>query len=118
MLLTTRVDMVKTYKRKTTTKYSEKDLVAAVKAVKEDGVKLLVAARKFNVSRSNFFDHVKDLHPKIGAGTPTILMPHEEKEIVVILQVLQNIGFGLTKDLVGIVIRYYLHAAFATQPLL
>ena len=41
--------MVRTYKRKTTTKYSEKDLVTAVKAVKEDGVKLLVAARKFNV---------------------------------------------------------------------
>ena len=88
--------MVRTYKRKTTTKYSEKDLVAAVKAVKEDGVKLLVAARKFNVPRSTLFDHVKDLHPKIGAGTLTILTPQEEKEIAVILQVLQKIGFGLT----------------------
>ena len=43
---TTRVNMLKVYKRKPTVKYSEKDLVAAVKAVKEDGVKLLVAARK------------------------------------------------------------------------
>ena len=42
-------NMVRTYKRKTTTKYSEKDLVAAVKAVKEDRVKFLVAVRKFNV---------------------------------------------------------------------
>ena len=36
--------------------------------------------------------------------------PHkeEEKEIVVSLQVLQEIGFGLTKELAGIVIRDYL----------
>ena len=56
---------------------------------------------------------MKDLHPKIGAGTPTILTPHEEKEIAVILQVLQETGFGLIKDLAGIVIRDYL-----IQPLL
>ena len=101
--------MVRTYKCKTATKYSEKDLVAAVKAVKADGVKLLAASRKFNVPQSTLFDHMKDLHPKIGAGTPTILTPQEEKETVVILQVLQKIGFGLTKDLVGIVIRDYLN---------
>ena len=56
---------------------------------------------------------------KIGAGTPTILAPQEEKEIVVILQVLQKIGFGLTKDLVGIVICDYLNdQLFVSQPLL
>ena len=45
---------------------------------------------------------------KIGAGAPTILTKEEEKEIVSILQVLQEMGFGLTKELVGIVIRDYL----------
>ena len=59
--------------------------------------------------RSTVFDHGKDLYPKMGAGTPTILMPQEEKEIVVILQVLQKIGIGLTKDLVRIVICDYLN---------
>ena len=43
------MNIVRSYKQKTTMKYSEEDLVAAVKAVKEDGVKLLVAARKINV---------------------------------------------------------------------
>ena len=32
----------------------------------------------------------------------------EEKEIVVTLQVLQEIGFGLTKELVGLVVCDYL----------
>ena len=59
--------------------------------------------------QSTILDRVKDFHPKTGAGTPTILTPQEEKEIVVILQVLQEIGFSLTKDLVGIIIRDYLN---------
>ena len=45
----------------------------------------------------------------IGAGAPTILTKEEEKGIVVSLQVLQEMGFGLTKKLVGIVIRDYLN---------
>lgn len=43
------MNMVRLYKRKTTIKYTEEDLVVAIKAVKEGGVKLLVTARKFNV---------------------------------------------------------------------
>ena len=39
---------------------------------------------------------------------PTVLTHAEEKEIVVSLQVLQEIGFGLTKELAGLVIRDYL----------
>ena len=39
---------------------------------------------------------------------PTILSPAEEKELVTTIQVLQEIGFGLTKDLVSVVICDYL----------
>ena len=39
------------------------------------------------------------------AGALTVA---EEKKIVVTLQVLQEVGFGLTKELAGIVIRDYL----------
>ena len=46
---------------------------------------------------------------KIGAGAPTILSHAEEKEIVVTLQGLQEMGFGLTKELAGTVIKDYLH---------
>ena len=100
--------MVRTYQRKTSTKYSQEELKAAVKAVKED-MKILAAAKKFGVPRSTVFDHLKEIHPKIGAGAPTILTPGEEKEIVITLQVLQQIGFGLTKELVGVVVRDYLN---------
>ena len=100
--------MVRTYKRKTTSKYSSEALLAAVKAVKEQGMKRSVAARKFSVPATTLFDHVSGKHSRIGAGAPTILSPAEEKEIVVSLQVLQEIGFGLTKDLVGVIIHDYL----------
>ena len=86
MLVTTHINMVRTYKYKITTKYSEKGLVA-----KEDGVKLLVVSQ-------SLFDHMKDFHPKIGAGTPTILMPHKNKKEV-ILHVSQKISCGQTKEL-------------------
>ena len=101
--------MVRTYQRKTSTKYSQEELKAAVKAVKEDNMKNLAAAKKFRVPRSTVFDHLKEIHPNIGAGAPTILTPGEEKEIVITLQVLQQIGFGLTKELVGVVVRDYLN---------
>ena len=52
-------------------------------------------------------DHVKGV-TKIGAGVPTILMAKEEREIVASMQALQEIGFGLTKELVGVVVRDYL----------
>ena len=96
------------YKRKTTTKYSSEALLAAVTAVKEQGMKRSAAARKFDVPATTLFDHTQGTRSRVGAGAPTILSPAEEKEIVVTLQVLQEIGFGLTKDLVGAVICDYL----------
>ena len=100
--------MVRTYKRKTSTQYSSEALLAAVKAVKEQGMKRSAAARKFKVPATTLFDHISGKSSRIGPGKPTILSPAEEKELVVTLQVLQEIGFGLTKDLVGVVIHDYL----------
>ena len=101
--------MVRTYKPKVKKAYSKEDLEAAVNAVKYDGMRVLVAAKKFNVPRSTISDHVKDAHLKVGAGHPTVFSIAEEKELVAILQVLQEIGFGLTKELVSVVISDYLH---------
>ena len=101
--------MVRTYQRKTSPKYGREELLAAIRAVKERNIKILVAARKYNIPPSTLYDHVKGSVGKIGAGAPTALAKSEEKEIVVTLQVLQEIGFGLTRELVGVVIRDYLH---------
>ena len=109
--------MVRAYKRKTQTNYSEEALLAAVKAVKLQGMKRAAAASKFNVPATILFDHISGKHFTIGAGRPTILSPAEEHEIVVTLQVLQEIGFGLTK---GVVICDYVHEgpACTSKPIL
>ena len=100
--------MVRTYKAKRETQsYTKKDLEAAVKSVQE-GMKVSVATKKFNVPRSTISDHVKDAGLKVGAGHPTVLTIKEEKELVATLQALQEIGFGLTKELVSLVICDYL----------
>ena len=57
-------------------------------------MKVTPAARKFNVPVTTLYDHTKGGLCKIGAGAPTVLTPAEEKEIVVSLQVLQEMGFG------------------------
>ena len=86
--------------------YSRTDLLDAIRAVKERGMRMSVAALKFRVPQSTLYDHTnKHKCVAIGAGVPTILMKVEEKEIVVTLQVLQEIGFGV---IAGLVICDYL----------
>lgn len=46
------------------------------------------------------------LNPK---GRPTILTPQEEKELVVTCQVLQQMGFGVTREILSSVVQDYLH---------
>ncbi len=44
----------------------------------------------------------------VGADRPTILTPTEEKEIVVTCQVLQELGYGLNREMVGEINSSYL----------
>ena len=80
--------MVRTYKRKMSTRYSPEALQAAVKAVKEHGMSGSAAAHRFDVPPSTLFYHISGEYSKVGAGAPTILSPAEEKEFVITLQVL------------------------------
>jgi len=104
--------MVHTYQHKKPLRYTRSQLLAAVTGVKSAKMTLALASRKFNVP---IHDHVKGRVKKLGAGAPTVLSEEEEKGIVVSAQVLQEIGFGLTKELVRIVIRGYL-ADLPDQP--
>ena len=65
-------------------------------------------SKKFGVPQSTLRDHLKDSSRKIGAGHPTIFAHMEEKEVVLNLQALQEIGFGLTRELAGVVLHDYL----------
>ena len=100
--------MVRTYSRKKPSRYTPEQLKAAVEAVNRGEVKLCQASRKYGIPLTTLGDHAKRGLTRIGAGSPTILTENEEKEIVVSVQVLQEIGFGLTKELVGVVVRDYL----------
>lgn len=88
-------------------KYTRMNLLEAVRAVHTRKMKPSVAATKFGVPQSTLYDHIRGKR-RIGAGAPTILSHREEQEIVLSLQVLQEMGFGLTKGLAGVVIRDYL----------
>ena len=66
------------------------------------------AARRLDVPRSTLSYHIISREYSIvGAGAPTILSP-AEKQTVITLQVLQEIGFGMNKELVIVVIHDYL----------
>ena len=88
--------MTRTYKWKKVVKITEEQLLAAIDAVKQQKMKV---TRKYDIPVMTLYDHTKG---KIGAGAPTVLTVAEEKKILVTLQVLQEIGFGLTMELLGL----------------
>ena len=45
---------------------------------------------------------------KVGAGRPTVFSPTEEREIAVTCQVLQELGYGLTREIVTGVIHNFI----------
>ena len=108
LISTCLVSMVRHYNRKTPPKYAKEDVARAVRAVKECKMSQLLAAKKFNVPRTTLRDHLYDPSLRTGAGRSTFFSVEEEREMVASLQALQQIGFGLTRELAGIVIHDYL----------
>ena len=90
--------------------YTIEDLQAAIveNEHKGPGVSARSIALKHGVPISTLHDHAHAKSHKIGAGGPTVLAPSEEQEIVISCQVLAEMGFGLTKDLVEVVVMDYI----------
>ena len=57
------------------------------------------------------------LHEKVGAGGPTVLSISEEQEIAVACMTLADMGFGLTREVVGGIVRDYLLENSIPNPL-
>ena len=87
-------NMVRHYQRKTPPKYTKEDVA---RAVTEQKISQLVAAKKFNVPRTTLRDHLFDSGTKIGADCSTVFSMEEERELVARLQALQQIGLELTR---------------------
>ena len=83
-------------------------LQAALQEIrKKKGVSVRSLARKYGIPPSTLHRHAR-MESRIGAGRPTILTPEEEKEVVYSCQVLQEMGFGMTREMVGAIVVDYL----------
>ena len=93
-------------------KWSKQQLDAALKEVARLKGKASINAisKKYGIPVSTLHDHVRGKVKKVGAGKPTVLTYAEEEEIVYCCQVLQEIGYGLTKEIVSSIVIDYLHA--------
>ena len=89
--------------------YSEDDLLKAIADVQAgEGSSMHAAAHKYGVPPSTLHDHLKGKSKKAGAGGPTVLMAAEEREVALTCLALADVGFGLTRELVEVVISDYL----------
>ena len=86
--------------------YTKESLQNALKAV-ERGASVRAAVKTFEIPKSTLHDHVSSKHMQIGAGAPTVFSPREEQEIVLTCQVLAEVGFGMTRELVEAVVSDY-----------
>ena len=73
-----------------------------------EGVSLRGVSKKYNIPVTTLHDHLHGKSKRVGAGAPTVLSPREEQEIVLSCQVLTEMGFGLTKELVEVIVVDYI----------
>ena len=93
-----------------------KRLQAAVDAVVSGQLTLRLAAERFNIPKSTIRDHSSGDLTRSGAGRPTLLTELEEKSIVRSCQYLAEIGFGIDRGLVEVVIYKYLKSEGRESP--
>ena len=74
------------------------------------------AGEMYGIPYSTLRDHLKGNSKKRYGGPPTVLSFEEEKEISTSCQVLQQFGFPLNIDTVGIIVRDYLKDCKRANP--
>ena len=97
-------------------RYSQEAFQNTVAACKSGDMMVREAAKIFGVPRSTLHDHVSGKHTSIGSGGPTTLALKDEQEIVVTCQILAEMGFGLTRQIVERVVRDYVQENGITTP--
>ena len=89
--------------------YSEDDLKRVIADVQAgEALSMRAAAHKYWVPPSTLHDHLRNKSMKAGAGGPTVLTAAEEREVALTCLALADMGFGLTGELVGVVLSDYL----------
>ena len=77
-------------------------------AVNKNCLQLIKIVYKIKSQDINQYNLIAGKVGKVGAGKPTVLTPVEEQEIVVTCQVLQELGYGLTREIVTDVVSTFL----------
>ena len=77
--------------------YNKEVMESTIEEVKTGASSIHGAARKYGISSSTLHDHLSEKHTKVGTRRPTVLTYTEEREIVLSLIALGEMGFGLTK---------------------
>ena len=88
--------------------WTDSQLAAAKKAVQSGQLTLCAAGARYGIPRSTLSDHLRGVSSKRYGGPSTVLTTAEEKEVVASCQVLQELGFPLTKDHVSTALGDYL----------
>ena len=89
--------------------YSVDDLQKAIAVVQAgEAFSMRAAAHKYGIPPSTLHDHLKGKSKKAGAGGPSVLMAAEEREVAITCLALADMGFGLTRELVEVVLSDYL----------
>jgi hypothetical protein len=100
--------MVRNRERKTDhCKWSEENMLSAVKALKVDGMPLATATKTFAVPRNSLRRRVLSKVELPKFGQHTTFSKAEEKELVTYLVKLDNIGYGLTYKELRSLVYYY-----------
>ena len=110
-------EMPRHYKRSSCkNKWTDEQLQAALQAIRSGEMKPYSAAIRFGIPSSTLYDHMHGKSKKRYGGRPTTLTDAEEKEIAIACQVLQQFGFPLTTDIVGVIVSEYLTTCGRKNP--
>ena len=90
-------------------KWKQEQLEAALNEIESGKGKesIYKLAKKYGIPSSTLYDHARKKVSKSGAGRPTVLTRAEEEELVYCCQVLQEMGFGMTKENVTAIVTDY-----------
>ena len=101
--------MPRTYVKKgIKNRWSDEQLHAAMSAVRSKELSAGAASRKYGIPRSTLHDHLVGKSKRRYGGHGQLLTDIEEKEIVRLCEVMQELGFPLTRDFVSVALRDYL----------
>ena len=84
------------------------EVVTIAVAEVQAGASLRGTAVKFGIPRSTLHDHMTSQRKQVGKWGPTVLTHDEEREIALTCMTLADMGFGLTKAVVEVVVFEYL----------